>query len=93
MAARFLEKSGSLERLCLDVDLGDRQGLERNSSLLAKASEVKVTSFLGVIERIHNPASLLICARVLSETGNRSLITELARKVFRIMDSDRKTKY
>lgn len=90
MAARFLEKSGSLERLCLDVDLGDRQGLERNSSLLAKASEVKVTSFLGVIERIHNPASLLICARVLSETGNRSLITELARKVFRIMDSDRK---
>ncbi len=90
MAARFLEKCGSLERLCLDVDLGDMQGLERNAALLAKASEVKVTRFLRVIERIHNPASLLICARVLSETGYRSLITELARKVFRIMDSDRK---
>jgi HEAT repeat protein len=90
MAARFLENSGSLERLCFEVDLGDREAMERNFKLLKNASEVRVTSFLNVIERIHNPATLLLCARILKDTGDRSLITELSRRVFRIMDSDSK---
>jgi len=85
-AARFLERVGALDRLCLQADRGDRESFDRSSRLLKNASEVNVTSFLGVIERTHNPGTLSLCADVLREIGRRSLITELARKVFRLVD-------
>jgi len=81
-AARYLEKCGVLERLCLETDLGDRKGLERNFKLLAKASEVNVTSFLSCIEKTENMAAMSICARILTVNGSRKYITTLARKVF-----------
>lgn len=81
-AARYLEKCGVLERLCLETDLGDREGLERNFKLLAKASEVNVTSFLSCTEKTENMAAFYICARILAVNGNRKYITALARKVF-----------
>jgi len=87
IAAQFLELCGTLERMILEVDLGDREGLERNFSLLSKASQVNVTSFLVATERTDNPASLLIAARILKENGNRPLITHVAKKVFRMMDA------
>ena len=37
MSAEFLDRCGALKRLCLEVDLGDRKGLERNFKLLEKA--------------------------------------------------------
>ncbi len=81
-AASFLEQCGTLKRLCLETDLGDREALERNYRLLEKASEVKVTSFLSAVRDTNNPASLLICARILAKAGERANITALAKKVF-----------
>ena len=86
VASRFLEKSGTLERLCLEVDFGNQEGLQRNADLLRKASEVNITSFLAVTERTHNPATLLVCMQILQETGDRALITDIAKKVYRQFD-------
>ena len=85
-AALFLEKCGTLDRLCLEVDLGDREGLNRNRELLRKAAEVNVSSFLSAFERSSNPATLLTCVSILSRLGHRDRITEAAKKVFRIYD-------
>ncbi len=87
LAARHLERSGALERLCLEVDFGDRDGLERNTSLLRKAGQVNVTSFLAVADRTHNPATLSVCSQILGETGDRALIGGIARKAFRAPDA------
>jgi HEAT repeat protein len=81
-AASFLSRSGALRRLCLEVSLGDREQLERNLALLLKASEVNVTSFLAAVRDSQNPATLLICARVLAENGGRDSIHVVARRVF-----------
>ena len=81
-AARFLQRCGALDRLAQEVDLGDREGLERNAALLKNASEVGVTGFLAIIERTSRPATLLLCARILAETGSRPLLANLTRKVF-----------
>lgn len=81
-AARFLERSLALERLAQEVDLGDREGLERSHDLLRKACDVGVDGFLGIVERTSKPATLLVCGRLLAEGGGRPLIPNLARKVF-----------
>jgi HEAT repeat protein len=85
-AALFLEKCGTLDRLCMDVDMGDRQSLERNYLLLEKAGEVNVTSFLSAFERTSNPATLLLCVKILLKIGHRPKITEAAKRVFRLFD-------
>ncbi|UCF99328.1 MAG: HEAT repeat domain-containing protein [Spirochaetaceae bacterium] len=85
-AARFLVRCGTLRRLCQEVDLGDRRGWKRNYDLLQKAGEVNVTSFLSQVRESQNPASLLICARMLAENGDRSLIAVLSRKVFNLYE-------
>jgi HEAT repeat protein len=83
-AANYLERSGVLARLCRNVDLGDKQALERNWKLLKKAVEVNVCAFLSVIEKSENPATLLLTGRVLLETGEDRYITILARRVFQL---------
>jgi len=85
-AALFLEKCGALDRLCFEVDMGDRDGLERNLTLLEKAAAVNVTSFLASFERTSNPATLLACVKILSRVGHRTMITEAARRVLRLFD-------
>jgi HEAT repeat protein len=85
-AARYLKENAALDRLCLDVDLGDKKLLERNLALLEKAARVNVTDFLGCIEKTDNPASLLVCARILLQSGSRHFITTLARKSFSLYD-------
>jgi HEAT repeat protein len=82
MAACFLAKNQILERLCRNVDLGDKVVFDRNFRLLKKASEVNVNSFLAYVDVTNNPATLLICAKILVSEGNRSLVTTLAKKVF-----------
>jgi HEAT repeat protein len=82
MAASYLSQSHVLDRLCHDVDLGDKLIFERNFRLLKKASEVNIDSFLSYVVLSDNPATLLICAKILIFQGKRSLITTLARKVF-----------
>jgi HEAT repeat protein len=82
LAAQFLERCGSLKRLCLTVDLGDRKGLERNYRLLRSACQVNVSSFLGCVQETKKPATLLLGARLLREYGNRGLLTPLAKTVF-----------
>lgn len=85
-AASFLSRCGALRRLCLEVSLGDRELLERNLGLLLKASEVNVTSFLTAVRDSQNPATLLLCARVLSRNGSRDSIHVIARRVFALFD-------
>jgi HEAT repeat protein len=85
-ATRFLARCGTLKRLCQKVDLGDRQDWQRSYNLLQKASEVNVTSFLSLVRESQNPASLLICARILADNGDRALIAALARRVFNLYD-------
>jgi HEAT repeat protein len=87
-AARYLARCGALGRLCREVDLGDRRGWARNFDLLKKATEVNVTSFLAVARESQNPASLLICARILVDNGNRSLIAPLSRRVFGLYNEE-----
>ena len=81
-AANYLERGGVLARLCSNVDLGDRQALDRNWKLLKKAVQVNVCSFLSVIEKSENPATLLLAGRVLLEGGEDRYVTVLARRVF-----------
>jgi HEAT repeat protein len=81
-AANYLDKSGCLYRLIYEVDLGDKEALNRNYELLKKASEVNVTSFLRCVGETNNPASLLIAARILLNKGDVYYITILAKKVF-----------
>ncbi len=86
-AAQFLKRAGSLNRLLIETDMGDADLVERNFKLLKKAVEVHEVSFLSSIKAIDKPASLYIGAKILSETGPRGYITELARKIFELPDN------
>jgi len=83
-AARFLVESGTLEKLFLEADLGDRENLQRSMKLLSNAAGVSVTSFLGALRRNPTPGSLLIAASLLREHGTADLLLETAERVFRL---------
>lgn len=84
-AAIFLNKTGALNRLICNVDLGDKKLLERNYLLLEKAVEVNITDFLLCINKTNNPATLLLAARILCIKGDSSYITILSKNVFRLL--------
>ncbi len=84
MAALYLDKNGVLTRLCRRVDLGDREDFEKKRGLLANACEVNASTFLSIVKTTHDPAGLLLCARLLAGGGDPALITTLAEKVFAI---------
>jgi HEAT repeat protein len=88
-AAQYLEKCGILNKLFLEVDFSDMQIFERNFSLLKKASEVNVTSFLACIANTQNKASLTIASSILVETGDVDFISILTRKVFASYDGSK----
>jgi len=85
-AARFLEKSGALDRLFLEANRGDREDWERRRDLLVKAVSVNVTSFLEKIKTSSSVDVLLLSAKILSEGGDSGLITYLAEKAFSHQD-------
>lgn len=89
VAARFLEKSGTLERLFLDADRGDREDWERRRDLLLKAVSVDVVSFLEKLEITGKVDVLLLGAVILEEGGNPALISHLAEKAFESADPAR----
>jgi len=85
LAARFLEQNGTLLRLVQTVHLADREEMERNLRLLTKALSVNVSSFLSAIEQTTNPATLLLCGKLLLSTeGFHRHGTELVRRIFSI---------
>lgn len=88
-AAQYLEKCAILEKLFLEVDFSDMQVFERNFSLLTKASEVNITSFLACIANTHNIASLTIASSILVSTGDVDFISALVRKVFSSYDGSK----
>ena len=81
-AAYFLQSIDALDRLFLQVDLGDREQLERNYKLLKKSGEIGITSFLRLIPETKNTGSLLIAARLLQEAGPRDQVLALTKAVF-----------
>ena len=84
-AAQFLDRVGALARLFHDVHMGDRKGLKRNLELLEKAGEVNTVGFLAAVEGTDNPASMLVCAKILASHAHLGhLTTTLARKTFSI---------
>ncbi|GEM_PF-371753 len=83
-ASRFLERAGSLKKLLLQCDFGDREMLERNYGLLKAASETNTVNFLSTLESTDNPAALYTGCRILKETGPREIITTIAERIFRV---------
>ncbi len=81
-AARFLEKSGSLERILTEANRGDREDWERRRDLLSKAVSVGVTGFLEKIKGIEKTDVLLLGAKLLTDGGDNRLIGALASKAF-----------
>jgi HEAT repeat protein len=91
-AAYFLSRIGSLDRLMLQVDLADRDQLERNFKLLSKSAEVGICDFLRLVSETKNPATLLIAARLLQESGPRDQILPLSTGVF-ALSADQKNQH
>ncbi|MFP4408958.1 MAG: HEAT repeat domain-containing protein [Spirochaetaceae bacterium] len=87
-AARFLEKAGTLGRLLVQADLGDRELFDRNSDLLEKAAEVNVTGFLASLHETQGVAPLLMGARLLRSSGDPGQIADLGERVFRLYRGD-----
>jgi HEAT repeat protein len=83
-AARFLLRCGTLERMFLQADLGDREGLERTLSLLTNAAGVSINSFLGAVRKNPGTGTLLVAAKLLQSTGPAALLVETAERVFRL---------
>lgn len=83
-AARFLLKCGTLQRLFLQADLGDREGLERTLKLLSNAAEVSISTFLQAVRKNPTPGSLYIASRLLQNHGTAELLIEATERVFRL---------
>ena len=88
VAAEFLAKAGALKRLCMKVDMSDRDGLERQLALLQKAAEVNVYGYLAeVIDEAANQATVYLCARLLpADGGLADKTTALLNKAFSLYD-------
>ncbi len=94
IAAQFLAKKGTLTRLFLEADIGDKEILERNYTLLSHSCSVSIDTFLNQLDRSSNPGTLLIAARLLPDYGNRELITILAQKTMDLVtESNRQKDY
>ena len=81
-AARFLEKSGTLERILLGATRGDLEDWERRRSLLSGAISVGVDIFLREVGTTDSVDVLLLGAHLLSEGGSVHLIPPLVDKAF-----------
>ncbi len=92
IAAQFLAKKGTLTRLFLEADIGDKEMLERNYTLLSNSCSVSIDTFLSQLEYSTNPGPLLIAARLLPDYGNRELITPLARKTLELVTEPNRQK-
>ncbi len=83
-SARFLVRCGTLDRLFLQADLGDREGLERTLRILTNAAGVNVITFLSAVRKNPTPGSLYIAARLLQQHGTADLLVETSERVFRL---------
>lgn len=81
-AAEFLERTGKLNSLFLNVRSDDTKQYQRTLKLLRGAAEVNVCGFLGQCGNTSNPASLELAAELLTEFGERKYIYHLAKNVF-----------
>ena len=81
-AARFLERSGTLERIFTEANRGDREDWERRRDLLSKAVSVGVTGFLEKIKATDKTDVLLLGAKIFVDGGDNRLIASLASKAF-----------
>ena len=91
-AAIFLEQRGALNRLIEQVDLGDRENLDRTEKLLKKSCEVHITSFLEKVVKYNNPGSYYIAVSLLTETGDSTLIDPICQKIFSLPQSNLENK-
>ncbi|MEE8440569.1 MAG: HEAT repeat domain-containing protein, partial [Spirochaetia bacterium] len=83
-AARLLVRCGTLDRLFVQADLGDREGLQRTLLILTNAAAVNVVTFLSAVRKNPAPGSLYIAAKLLQKHGAAELLVETAERVFRL---------
>lgn len=80
-ASRYLSRTGTLSRLFKTADPGDTENFNRTFALLNTAVRVNCTDFLNEIMTVNDSGPLLLASRFLKYDGNRSLITDLIKKV------------
>ncbi len=90
-SARFLEAAGTLKRLLLSVDFGDREMFLRTKKRLEKSASVNILGFLSELKNTDNPASLMLAGKLLTKSGDRSLIASLTEKTFTLVSADKLT--
>ncbi len=92
-ASRYLARTGTLDRLFLEADLGDMNNFNRAFSLLGTAVKFGVTDFLKALEKTDKVEPLLIASRFLKEEGDRSLITNLLAKAAAVYNGSPRDPY
>jgi len=85
-AARFLEKSGTLEKILMEADRGDLEDWNRKLLILENAVSTGITDFIGSFRNTDSVDVLLLAAKLLSISSNNSLIYQLAQKTFSLHD-------
>ena len=81
-AALYLQKQKVLNRIFVQVELGDEEGFKRAEKLLSSACEVNCTAFLQELNDNSRPAVFLLAAELLKKNGNREYIDRLGSRVF-----------
>ncbi len=81
--SRFLDRSGAFARLFASADPGDREGMERAETILAKGGRYHCRSYMNILEQeeMVHPGPLLIASRILLQEGEAKLITFLLRRI------------
>ena len=87
-AARFLERSGTLDRFCTRLDLGDRDEFDNKRTLLRNAASVGVTGFLKHCIAHGSRESLLVASENLENHGNKTFLSDLMKKIIETGHTD-----
>jgi hypothetical protein len=87
-AARFLERSGTLDRFCTKLDLGDREEFDNKRALLRNAASVGTTGFLKHCISHGSRESLLVASEILENHGNKALLSDLMKKIVETEHTD-----
>ena len=87
-AARFLERSGTLDRFCTKLDLGDREDFDNKRTLLRNAASVGTAGFLKRCISHGSRESLLVASEILENHGNKTLLSDLMKKIVETEHND-----
>lgn len=82
LSVDFLNKTDTMKKLILSIDINDPSRLKHSYGLLKSALEVSSDSFFDSLKENRNSGSLMCAAMLLHEQGDRRYIRDLANSVF-----------